>query len=320
MIAARKPQEARALHQLALDTARSYELHAAATTSVGNLSDLGFQGDRYAESVGYLLEGLDEARRAGSRRNEWYTLGEMTYALTMLGRWDEALARLGDLPEETLGRSDVSSVLSGALEVHLHRGELAAARELLAGFAGLQGSSEVQSLAGYSTAEAAVRLAEGRPEEALAAAERSVAARDKLGVAAQDVKHAIRHALEASLALGRRDRAEELVALVDRLPVGLRPPFLDATACRFRARLAGDSSAADVDFVAAASGLRRFELPFHLAVVLLEHGEWLVGYARYEDAAPLLTEARDIFQHLRAQPWLERTDTVLADTPAALAT
>src|SRR4051794_1230901 len=151
MIAARKPQEARALHQLALDTARSYELHAAATTSVGNLSDLGFQGDRYAESVGSLLEGLDEARRAGSRRNEWYTLGEMTYALTMLGRWDEALARLGDLPEETLGRSDVSSVLSGALEVHLHRGELAAARELLAGFAGLQGSSEVQSLAGYST-------------------------------------------------------------------------------------------------------------------------------------------------------------------------
>ena len=111
----------------------------------------------------------------------------MTYALTMLGRWDEALARFGDLPEESLGRPDISSVLSGVLEVYLHRGELAAAREFLAGFAGLQGSSEVQSLAGYSTAEAAVRLAEGRPEEALAAAERSVAARDKLGVAAQDV-------------------------------------------------------------------------------------------------------------------------------------
>ena len=320
MIAARKPQEARALHQLALDTARAYELHAQATTSVGNLSDLAFQGDRYAESLGYLSEALEEARRAGSRRNEWYVLGEMTYALTMLGRWDEALARLGDLPEESLGRPDISSVLSGVLEVYLHRGELAAAREFLAGFAGLQGSSEVQSLAGYSTAEAAVRLAEGRPEEALAAAERSVAARDKLGVAAQDVKHAIRHALEASLALGRIDRAEELVGLVDRLPVGLRPPFLDATACRFRARLAGDSPAADVDFVAAASGLRRLELPFHLAVALLEHGEWLAGHGRLEDAAVPLIEARDVFEHLRAQPWLERADAILADTPAALAT
>jgi predicted ATPase len=61
IIAARNPQEARALHQLALDTARANELHAQATVTVGNLSDLGFQGDRYAESLGYLSEALEEA-------------------------------------------------------------------------------------------------------------------------------------------------------------------------------------------------------------------------------------------------------------------
>jgi class 3 adenylate cyclase/tetratricopeptide (TPR) repeat protein len=306
--AARKPQEARALHQLSLDTARAHELHVQAAVASVNLSDLGFQGDRYGESLGYLEQGLELARRMGDRRREWFALAEMSYALTMLGRWDEALARLGDLPEETLGRGETASVLNGPFEVHLHRGDLVAARALLARFEELEGSSDVQMRAGYDTAQAAVLLAEQRPDEALAAAERSVSARDALGIAAQDVKHAIRHALEASLTLGRRDRAEELVALVERLPIGLRPPFLDATAHRFRARLAGDAPAADTDFVAAASGLRRLELPFHLALVLLEHGEWLAARGRPEDAQALLAEARDTFERLQAQPWLERVD------------
>jgi class 3 adenylate cyclase/tetratricopeptide (TPR) repeat protein len=320
MIAApHRPQEARALHQLALDAARTHELLAQATMSSLNLSDLGFQGDRYVESLGYLSQALDDARRAGSRRNEWFALAEMTYALTMLGRWDEALARLGDLPDEILGRNDVSSVISGALEVYLHRGELAAAQQLLARFEDLEGSTDVQSRIGFDTAHAALLLAEGRRDDALAAAERSVAA-DAMGFGAQDVKHAIRHALDASLTLGRRERTEELLVFVESLPVGLRPPFLDATAHRFRARLVSDSPAADADFAAAAAQLRELDLPFHLAVVTLEHGESLVARGRPDDAAPLLSEARETFEHLRAQPWLERTDAALAGAPAVVAT
>jgi predicted ATPase/class 3 adenylate cyclase len=314
--AARKPQEARALHQLSLDTARAHELHLLAAVASVNLSDLGFQSDRYGESLGYLEQGLELARRIGDRRREWFALAEMSYALTMLGRWDEALARLGDLPEEILTLADVSSVLSGPLEVYLQRGELAAARELVARFEGLRGASDVQWRAGYDTAQAAVFLAEGRSEAALEAAERAVAERDVMGIAAQDVKQGIRHALEASLLLGRGNRADELLALVESLPVGLRPPFLDATAHRFRARLAQDSPAADVDFVAAAGSLRRLELPFHLAVVLLEHGEWLMARRRPDDARPLLAEARETFERLEAKRWLERLDAAEASTPA----
>ena len=312
---ARKPQEARALHQLALETARAHELGAQAVVPVLNLSDLGFHGDRYGESLGYLEQGLELARRIGDRRREWFALAEMTYALTMLGRWDEALARLGDLPDEILGRPDVSSVLSGPLEVYLHRGELAPARELLVRFEELRSASDVQSPAAYAAAEAAVSLAEGRSEAALEAAERAVATRDALGVAAQDVKQGIRLALEASLALGRRERAEELLVFVENLPAGLRPPFLDATARRFRARVAEDAPGADTDFAASASGLRRLELPFHLAVVQVEHGEWLVGQNRPTDAAPLLAEARETFERLGAHPWLDRLDVVAVSAP-----
>jgi tetratricopeptide (TPR) repeat protein len=281
-----------------------------------NLSDLGFHGDRYGESFGYLEQGLELARRIGDRRREWFALAEMTYVLTMLGRWDEALARLGDLPEEVVGRPDVSSILSGPLEVYLNRGELAQARELLTRFEELRSSAgDVQSQVSYATAAGVVSFHDGKIEEALDSAERAVAAGEALGIAAQDVKHGIRLALETSFALGRRERAEELLTLVESLPVGLRPPFLDATAHRFRARLAGDSPGADTEFTAAASGLRRLDLPFHLAVVVLEHGEWLIGQTRPTDAAPLLAEARETFERLGAHPWLDRLDAVSASAP-----
>jgi hypothetical protein len=98
---------------------------------------------------------------------------------------------------------------------------------------------------------------------------------------------------------------------VEQQPVGLLPPFLAAIAHRFRARLAGEDPAADGSFTAAAAQLRALELPFHLAVVLLEHGEWLAARGRPDDAAPLLAEARDSFYKLGAAPWLERAQLAL---------
>jgi hypothetical protein len=41
-------------------------------------------------------------------------------------------------------------------------------------------------------------------------------------------------------------------------------------------------------------------------VTELEHGEWLVGQARADEAEPLLAEAGEIFERLEARPWLER--------------
>ena len=85
-------------------------------------------------------------------------------------------------------------------------------------------------------------------------------------------------------------------------------PFLDAAAYRFRARLAGDDPGADRRFTEAATRLSELELPFHLAVVLLEHGEWLTAQGRRGDAEPFLAEARETFERLGAKPWLERAD------------
>jgi len=86
--------------------------------------------------------------------------------------------------------------------------------------------------------------------------------------------------------------------------------LLEATAHRFRARLAGDDPGADRHFTTSAAQLRSLELPFYLAVVQLEHGEWLTARGRPDDAQPLLAEARDTFERLEALPWLERVDVV----------
>ena len=59
-------------------------------------------------------------------------------------------------------------------------------------------------------------------------------------------------------------------------------------------------------------------MPFYLAVVQLEHAELLAASDRAEECGPLLAEARETFEHLRATPWLERLDALAvgAATPA----
>jgi hypothetical protein len=48
-------------------------------------------------------------------------------------------------------------------------------------------------------------------------------------------------------------------------------------------------------------------MPFWVAVTLLEHAEVLVRTGRAEETEPLLAEADEIFEQLRAEPWLKRT-------------
>jgi hypothetical protein len=59
---------------------------------------------------------------------------------------------------------------------------------------------------------------------------------------------------------------------------------------------------------------------FRHAVTLLEHAEWLVGQERRAEARPLLDQAREAFEQLRAMPWMERVDAIelgsAAEVPA----
>ena len=303
----RRPQEELALVRHVVAYALEQDLPSRAAIAYGNLSDACYAGDRYGEALDALAEGLALARRVGDRRVELYVLTETSYALAMTGRWDEALAAASEVPVEQLRTSGVlASALTGLVEVYIHRGQLDDARELISVFGYLEGSIDLQDSSIHAAARAALEYAEARHAAAL---EHGVAAAESArthGAGFQAVKQGVVWAVEAALALGELGQAEELLTMVEELPPGIRPPFLEAQVHRFRARMSGD----EAGFKAAAGGFREYNFPFWLAVTQLEHAEWLEARGRTAESEPLLAEAREIFEGLEATPWLERTERV----------
>ena len=56
--------------------------------------------------------------------------------------------------------------------------------------------------------------------------------------------------------------------------------------------------------------LRELSIPLYLGAVLAEHAELLASVGRETDASALVVEARELFERLRATPWLERVDAL----------
>jgi predicted ATPase/class 3 adenylate cyclase len=303
-----RPEEALAFLKHGLAVALEHDLFDSALNLYFNLSDVTFQRDRYDDALGYLREALELTRRRGNRPFEWAVVAETTYPLFMTGRWEEALAAAAELPEERLQSALTLSLLTSGLEIRLHRGDLGEARRLHSLYAELEHTPEIQDRGCYLAAAATLRGAEGNQDDALAlGVEATELVRPAFGIGSQIVKQGLVAALEAALRLGDRGRAGELLEIIDSVPPGLRSPYLEAQAQRFRARLAGlYEEAAEAGYAAAAERFGALGIPFWRAVTLLEHGEWLVGLGRREEAEPLLTDARETFEKLGARPWLER--------------
>jgi hypothetical protein len=181
---------------------------------------------------------------------------------------------------------------------------------------------EIQASAGHRALEASLLLAEGAPLEALASAEGALAARAELGITNDAMKQALEVGLEAAFELRDEVKVHELLAIVESVPPGHTSPYLRAIGARFGARRAagqGDSVTASAGFVAAADLFRDMEMPFQLAVVELEHAEWLVADGRLDEAVQPAADARETFERLRAMPWLKRLDRLLQGAPQAVA-
>jgi tetratricopeptide (TPR) repeat protein len=290
-----RPHESLALREHALKLAREHNLLEQQARLCIQLSDRCFAVDRYDHALDYLAEALASARKLGNRPSEWAALAEMTYPFFMLGRWDEVMRTCDELTQEQVqsGALLLSAVQTG-VEVSVQRGKIDEARRILDLFPWLQTSSELQAQVTFHTSTATLRRGEGRLPEALAACMAALEFRDTLGLNFQDVKHSLVDAAEIALTLGDPQKAEDLLALIDELPPG-GSPFLVAQARRLRARAVGDKAG----LAEAVQSFRELQLTFYLAVTLLELAE-LTG-----DEEPR-AEAQTIFEHLGAQPWLDR--------------
>ena len=295
-------EEANALLKHSLQIALAHDLSDEAGVAYFMLSDGCFRRDQYADALTYLDQAVALGRRMGDRPVEWASLAERTYALYMLGRWDEALAGGEFTPEQIVAGGVMLSILQSGVEIHVNRGELDEAQRIFAMFDHLEGSSDIQDQCVYLGTRACLRRARGELREALADGEAAVETGRTLGLSFQATELALVEAIEAAFELGESAKVEELLTSIESVPAGSRPPYLDAHARRFRARLAGgDRSGYEVP----ARRFRELGIPFWLAVTLLEQG----------DPAGL-AEAGEIFERLEATPWLARVTAAQAEQPA----
>ena len=302
--------EARALLEAALALALEHDHPYAAFRAYGNLAETIETTDRFQEAYEVRERGLESVRLSGHGIYEGILLAESIFDLDQLGRWDEALARADEAEQFTESSYTQISQLA-VISVHCARGELEKAREQLTRLAAVGESDDPQAIAAYGAFEARLLSAEGRPRDALAAAERAIAVRADVGLA-WALKRALIEVLEAAFALRDQEKMREHLATLDAIQPGALTPLLKAHQARFRGRLPGlHGQQTDADFSTAEAIFRKLETPFHLAVTQLEHAESLIQQQRVEDASPLLAEAHETFERLGAKPWLDRTARAL---------
>ena len=318
MLAGRgRREEGRALLQCALDHALASDLHEAALRAYNNLA-AHLQASEPDKAEGFTRAGLALAKLMGQRRAElMFTVGQLP-VLIDLGQWDPAIAVISELlesREEWLTESDLGYELIYGAWVHLWRGQIGDARNLVERTSGLLTRGATDDFrAVHAAAQMAVLRAQGKDSDATALGavvlEQFTESMDFLDI----TRWVLIEVVEAALEVGDRAAVHRSLDTVSaRLSVS-RAPIVHAHIARFRARLAAiEGRDADVASNAreAIDSFQRRQMPFWLAVSRLEFGEWLAARGRTDEATEQLSEARTAFEALKAAPWIDRVDNAI---------
>lgn len=308
MVSAGRLEESLALLKHALQVAEENDLPSAALRAYNNLAYIFDLRDRYEDVEAYSRRGRELAHTVGHRVWELGFADGLSEALFAMGRWDELLVIADEIASARV--IQVSWPLLVA-QVHVHRGELEAARTFADLLSGGADDADIQFRAYAAAAKTLLLSCQGRHEEALAAALVTIEHGKSVGPGTGPFKVGYIEAVEQLFALDDLLGIEELLVMADELKPETVTRFTRAHSARFRARLAaarGHEDLVEPEFRSAADMLRELGNPFWLAVTMLEHGEWLVEQARESDAQSLFEEASATFERLRAGPWLERLE------------
>src|SRR4029079_17229339 len=128
-------------------------------------------------------------------------------------------------------------------------------------------------------------------------------------------------AVEAALALDRRDEAASLLEKIERLPPGHVAPMVRAELHRYRARVPAASKRSEKvedDLQAAVADYEDLGYPYLLAQARADFGEWLLESDRRPEAVTALESAADTFQRLGYVPAIEPRRALRACVRGAL--
>jgi class 3 adenylate cyclase/tetratricopeptide (TPR) repeat protein len=304
-----RPREALILVEGALAIALENDLHRAALRAYNNLAVSLAMSGRWRDENALVKRALELSRRVGNRQWESTFLARSVGTMFMLGEWDEAVERAA-VVEELAATEFAQGMALRAAVIHGHRGEVERARELLTRHADIADSENPDMAASWVSLDAAILGMEGRSEEAFAAVHRALRAHDAVGGSPTWV---LFWALESAAVAGDDD-IRELLGRFETLSADRLVPSVRAMQARWRARL--PEFDAETEFSKAEQLFDEIESPFHLAVVRLEHAEWLAAEGRADEAEQVFVEAQETFERLKARPWLERAARAAPTAPA----
>ena len=301
--------EAQLLLAGALELALAHDHHAAALRAYNNLNSIAWTMGQEQNTEPLLKDAIQLARRAGERGSEAGFTAALVSVYGDLGRWDEALAT-ADEAEKIATTEFAMSFILGAVPILCERGAPEDARAVMTRLDVVGQSKNPDHVGWWALCEAQVLRAEGRVEEALAAADRAVAVTAETGAGPRG--EGMLEALEAAARVSENELRARLAQL-DGLSRAEQTPFLRGQRARFQARL--EPAEADGLYLTATRLIGETELPFYLAVVQLEHAEWLTVQGRADEAEPLVADASATFERLRATPWIERAAAARSREP-----
>ena len=317
-----RPNESLGLMRQALALAEESGEDEGALRAYLNLSHLLSLAGRYTEALEVVERGLALARRRGNRSWERVLTSNLVGACLVLGRWDEAELYFAELPEEgrlTTEPTQAASVLDLA-QIALYRGNPEEVVALVSEYALWEVSTNVLENGIRIWAGVLLAHAEGRHRDT------TQMCLDALRVGHQSsdaelLTTVVELGCEAAVHSSDAEALAELIELATAARIDW-PSTLVAQMSLQLARLASLRDTAEPDFGDAVEALRRDDQPFWLATALLEQAEWLSSHGRGDEIAPLVAEAREVFERLRAQPRLERVERLEAahvgSTPSAL--
>jgi predicted ATPase/class 3 adenylate cyclase len=303
--------ESDALLRQALRIALDHDLVFEALRAYNNLLIKLDAFDRPEEIGPMLDEALALARRRGDRYWEVRLAANLVEEHRYHARWDDAIELGESLPLETAtGDPILSSAALGLTRVAIDRGEHQRARTFLAYVQADVDESDFQARGVVLCRKQLDAEIAGDPARAL------VHARELLPIAAVTGATYVSEVLDdvARYVAATGDGAQALaaVAAVEEAVAG-RTRIVAGSLSRLRAlaaALAGDDDAAGDAFAVALASTRSVGYEYFLAELLAEYGDWLVRCERFDEAAPLLDEARRLYEAMGAVARIEQLDRV----------
>jgi DNA-binding NarL/FixJ family response regulator len=270
-----------------------------------------------------LLRGeLDRYRRLGDEPGVFEALFRLAELELRAGSWYDALAAAREahaLARQGGIEQEWATVEMALALVLAHVGDLDAARDL--------------ALAAHRTAEAGgdrpvvvrcagvlgfVELSAGRPDQALAWLTPARQELQRMGTGELSIAGVVQNEIEALVAAGRVDEAEEVVAFVADKGQASGRAWHRAVAARGRALVAsarGEAEQARAAVAAALEAHGELPQPFELARTRLAAGAVERRAKRWAAARAQLTAALELFDDLGAARWAELAATELARLP-----